>query len=92
MPKTSIIFLPEFFISGSEWPDTVSHVPGKLLTTADTLSRAPSPQCDTQLQEETDWFVETVAAALPASDHHLKQYKKMLKIMIQHMQQLSNCF
>ena len=28
---------------------TVSHVPGKLLTTADASSRAPSPHCDKQL-------------------------------------------
>ena len=51
---------------------TVSHVPGKLLTTADALSRAPSPLCDKQLQEEV---VDTVVAALPAGEHRLKQYK-----------------
>ena len=50
----------------------VSHVPGKLLTTADALSSAPSPHCDKQLQEEVEWFVDT---ALPTGDHHLKQYK-----------------
>ena len=54
---------------------TVSHVPGKLLTTADALSRAPSPLCDNQLQEEVEWFVDTVVAALPAGEHRLKQYK-----------------
>jgi len=30
-----------------------------------------------QLQEEVEWFVVTVVAALPASVHHLKQYKNV---------------
>ena len=54
----------------------ISHVPGKLLVTADTLSRAPLPSVDTQtsLQEEADYLMEACIAALPASSHRLEEF------------------
>ena len=54
---------------------TVSHIPGNLLHAADALSRAPSPSTDTQLQEEVEWFVDTVTSMLPASKHRLHEFK-----------------
>ena len=47
----------------------VKHVPGKLLYTADTLSRAPIPETDeTELEEEVKVFVDGVTEySLPAS-------------------------
>ena len=50
---------------------TVCHVPGKLLYTADTLS----PSTDTKLQEEVEWFVNTITSLLPASKHRLHEFK-----------------
>ena len=51
----------------ARFDDTVSHVPGKLLTKLMPYQEQP--------QEEVEWFVDTVVAALPASAYHLKQYK-----------------
>ena len=53
----------------------VKHVPGKLLTTADTLSRAPlSTTCDS-IQEEVEVFVNNILANFPASCQTLEKYK-----------------
>ena len=48
---------------------TCARVPGKLLYTADTLSRAPAPtdENDSRLQEETDAMMELCVYHLPAS-------------------------
>ena len=57
---------------------SVSHVPGKLLNTADTLSRLPSLDVNKstkQLQDEVEWFIETVMSSLPAGEHRLQLYK-----------------
>ena len=54
---------------------TVFHVPGKLLEAADALSRAPSPSTASQLQEEVEWFVDTVTSMLPASKHRLQEFR-----------------
>ena len=49
----------------------ISHVPGKLLVTADALSRALllSVSPETSLQEEAEYLMETCIAAFPASSH-----------------------
>ena len=55
---------------------TVSHVPGKHLTVADTLSRAPNDDKDTsdeQFQQEVEAFVNLVLQQLPASESRLKE-------------------
>ena len=39
---------------------TIEHVPGKLLYTADALSRAPQPVQDSELQEEAESFAEAI--------------------------------
>ena len=59
---------------------TVFHVPGKLLYTADALSRAPTspptPTEDDSLQEDAELFVRTVVSSLPASKGRLAEYQK----------------
>ena len=56
----------------------VCHVPGKLLFTADALSRAPLPETgDGLLQEEVESFVEGVTqTSLPATPTRLEEYRK----------------
>ena len=48
---------------------TISHVPGKLLYTADTLSRAPVDSADKTVivDAETEMFVQAVISHLPVS-------------------------
>ena len=55
---------------------SVEHVPGKLLCTADTLSRAPiaALQCDKDLQQEAEWWIHAIVQSLPASQQRLQQY------------------
>ena len=55
------------------------HVPGKLLYTADALSRAPLPEfldTDTTLQDQAECFVQTITIpSLPASRLTLDRYR-----------------
>ena len=57
---------------------TIIHVPGKLLYTADLLSRAPLPTTDTDifatLQEEAETPMEICVSQLPASKDRLREY------------------
>ena len=56
------------------------HVPGKLLYTADTLSRAPLPGCsenDTTLQNQAECFINAITIpSLPASSPTLDRYRR----------------
>ena len=61
---------------------TISHVPGKKLLIADTLSRAPCnipAHADTLLQEEVRAFVRVVMQSFPATDQRLEQIKTLQK-------------
>ncbi len=58
----------------SSFSYVMQHVPGKLLYTADTLSRAPMTASANSVIEEVEEFVSVVVAALPASPHRLKDY------------------
>jgi hypothetical protein len=54
---------------------TISHVPGKDLTIADTLSRAPvslPTAADKLLQQETSAYVNLVMEHLPATEQRLQ--------------------
>ena len=57
---------------------TVTHVPGKLMYTADTLSRAPLASTgtvdDVSFEEEVQGFVEGVLQSLPATKGRLEEY------------------
>ena len=57
---------------------TISHVPGKELVTADTLSRAPveSPPSQSGGDEEINLYVDSVLAQLPASDIRLREIRE----------------
>ena len=58
---------------------TVSHVPGKALTVADALSRAPNDDIDSNDEEfcqEVKAFVNLVLQELPASESRLKEIKE----------------
>ena len=58
---------------------TISHVPGKLLYTADTLSRAPTGTSDLDckaLQEEVELYIECVTHHLPATERKLLEYQR----------------
>ena len=56
----------------------ITHVPGKLLHTADTLSRAPSANKDNDatLQQEAETFVEVAVVNLPATKGQLLHHQK----------------
>ena len=58
---------------------TISHVPGKSLLVADTLSRAPSTvatDSDILLQLETAAYVNTVISNLPATERQLERIRQ----------------
>ena len=58
---------------------SISHVPGKLLYTADTLSRDPMVKQDqSNLKNEVETFVVTVMDfSLPATPQRLEMYREM---------------
>ena len=56
---------------------TISHVPGKLLYTADALSWAPDPsETSPQEYQDTEFLVNALVAYLPAQADRLEQYRK----------------
>ena len=58
---------------------TISHVSGKLLYTADALSRAPSGNKDTsskELEDEVETYITVVFTSLPATPKRLCQYRE----------------
>ena len=61
---------------------TISHVPGKDLTIADTLSRAPVSPPSTEdkfLQQETTAYIDFVVKHLPASEQRLAEIRECQK-------------
>lgn len=62
---------------------TIFHTPGKSLTSADTLSRAPLTNAvtssDNDLMEDTNIYVEAVLEHLPTSDRYLTELRKQLQ-------------
>lgn len=60
----------------------VENAPGKLLFTADTFSRGrgqSSPEKESHLETESDFFVTAVMVTLPASDQRLDEIRCKLK-------------
>ena len=57
----------------------ISHVAGKMLFTADTLSRAPRPftEGDVRHETETEYLMEVCVKDLPASPQRLQVYCKV---------------
>ena len=62
----------------SRFSYTITHVPGKLLYTADTLSRSPSHTVlnDTKLQEEAEYMMELTVNSLLANKETQKKYQE----------------
>ena len=63
----------------------ITHVPGKLMYTADSLSRSPH-ECKDQeskswndLHDEVEAYVNAVLVTLPASDQRLDEIRSELK-------------
>lgn len=59
----------------------IQHVPGKLLYTADTLSRSPlkGHKDDDELRNEVQCYINAVMVNLPASDARLEEIRRELK-------------
>ena len=58
---------------------SIEHVPGKNLTTADTLSRAPilEAECSAEtLQQEVELFVNHLLSELPVSENRLQLIRR----------------
>ena len=58
---------------------SVTHIPGKDLTIADTLSQAPiteASDADTQFSQDTEMFVNTVMSTLPATECRLTEIRQ----------------
>ena len=56
----------------------ISHIPGKNLVIADTLSQAPSPHISTadhELKTEVEAYVNAMITSLPATDTKLEEIK-----------------
>ena len=80
--RTNLDSLParvlRFRLRLSRFDYSISHVPGKLLYTADTLSRAPvASTCSAHIQEEaqTEFFASALVSTLPASQDRLDEYR-----------------
>ena len=59
---------------------TISHVPGKQLVIADTLSRAPVPsdlEAAEKFGQEVEMFVNLIVESLPATDKRLLEIRKL---------------
>ena len=55
----------------------IKHVPGKELNTADFLSRSPLPNTGiSELQEETEAYINLIVSHLPATDRRLTEIKE----------------
>ena len=56
---------------------SISHIAGKLLYTADALSRAPIPteESSEELEGEVEQYVKGVVATLPVTESRLQQYE-----------------
>ena len=54
---------------------TISHVPGKQMYISDALSRAPLSVVDNDLHEQSELYVQSVMASLPATDRRLEQIR-----------------
>ena len=81
LSKTDFSSLPprilRFRLRLTRFKYKIFHVPGKLLYTADTLSRAPVDSNPSNKQEaDTEEFVQAVVAYLPAGKERLDEYRQ----------------
>ena len=79
--------LQRFRLRMMRYSFSISHVPGKSLTVADALSRAPSTdqqQEDLDFQREADFYVSNILRYIPATEQRVAEIKH-------HQQQDSVC-
>jgi len=58
---------------------TISHLPGRELTVADTLSRAPASSAssnDIDFHKDTEMFVNLIMKSLPIAEQRLAELKQ----------------
>ena len=55
---------------------SIHHIPGRNLTVADALSRAPLQEVDPDLQDEADAFVNHTIQSLPATEGRLEEIRQ----------------
>ena len=58
------------------FPFSIHHVPGRNLTVADALSRAPLREVDPDLQDEAYAFVNHTIQSLPATEDRLEEIRQ----------------
>ncbi len=54
----------------------IKHKPGKDLVVADTLSRAPLPDTDPEIEKEISCYVHTLLSTLPVTDEKMARLKR----------------
>ncbi len=54
----------------------IKHKPGKDLVVADTLSRAPLPDIDPEIEKEISCYVHTLLSTLPVTDKMMARLKR----------------
>ncbi len=54
----------------------IKHKPGKDLVVADTLSRAPLPDTDPEIEKEISCYVHTMLSTLPVTDEMMARLKR----------------
>ena len=54
---------------------SITHVPGKTLYMADTLSRAPICMVTEEISSDVEMFMQSVVSALPATQDYLDTYR-----------------
>ena len=66
---------------------TIQHVPGKLLCTADALSRAPGPvtKADMWLEEEAEHIVEEAEHIVEEAEHIVEEAEHIVEGCIKHL-------
>ena len=55
---------------------TISHVPGKNLVMADTLSRAPESGHSVCLEQELEAFVDATFSSIPATERRMEEIRQ----------------
>ena len=73
--------IQRFRIRLMQFDYSISYVPGKLLYTADALSRAPQTGESTvdEVQDEAESLIEAVLAGLPASQQRLEEIRRHIQ-------------
>ena len=82
-PKKGLDELPlqlqRFRLRMMRYSFSISHVPGKSLTVADTLSRAPSAEpkpADKEFQKDTSSYISNILSHIPTTERRVAEIKQ----------------